>query len=116
MRPGSGAILRSKAQATADATKVVKQVAFHSVAASLFLSDQIDLMITYCSGAPSLQEEAPELTVIAFPPAFEPGPVNGMAILSAKPGALRLALYLMSEKGQAIVRGAELLPVFDEVR
>jgi hypothetical protein len=34
-----------------------------------------------------------------------------MAVLSAKPEALRVALFLLSERGQAIVKDAGLIPV-----
>jgi hypothetical protein len=48
---------------------------------------------------------------VPFPPALDPDPVYGMAVLSAKPEALRVALFLLSERGQAIVKDAGLIPV-----
>ena len=48
-----------------------------------------------------------------MPPQLDPHPLYGMAVLSAKPEALRLALYLLSDKGQAIVAAAGLVPVVD---
>ena len=110
-RPGAGKTLREKAHATDDATKGAKALDGHSAAASLFLTNRIDLMITYCSGAPTVLQDVPEVEIIPFTSVFEPRPVDGMAILSVKPGALRLALYLLSEKGQALVQSAGLIPI-----
>jgi molybdate transport system substrate-binding protein len=102
MRPGSGALLKSKAQAlmSVNATPATPT---QSAAAALFISHQIDMSLTYCSGFPALQKEVPDLTSFPVPPRLDPHPVYGMAVLSDKPGALRLALFLMSEPGQAII-------------
>jgi hypothetical protein len=69
------------------------------------------MAITYCSGVRTLEKDAPELASLPVPPALDPHPVNGAAVLSAKPGALRLMLYLLSEKGQAIIAREGLLPL-----
>jgi molybdate transport system substrate-binding protein len=61
------------------------------------------MSLTYCSGFPALQKEVLDLTSFPVPPRLDPHPVYGMAVLSDKPGALRLALFLMSEPGQAII-------------
>jgi molybdate transport system substrate-binding protein len=108
---GAGQLLRDKAQSAAEATKSAQPVAGHSAGASLFLNNQIDMMISYCSGAPGIEKEVPDVATLAFPPALEPQPVYGLDVLSAKPEAMRLALFLLSEKGQAIVRQAGLMPL-----
>ncbi|HXA92041.1 MAG TPA: substrate-binding domain-containing protein, partial [Steroidobacteraceae bacterium] len=82
-----------------------------SAAAALFAANAIDLSITYCSGTAALEKEAPELTSFPVPPELDPHPVYGVAVLSAKPPALRLALFLLSEKGQAIIATAGLVPL-----
>jgi molybdate transport system substrate-binding protein len=102
MRPGSGALLKSKAQALMS-VKATPATPTQSAAAALFISHQIDMSLTYCSGFPALQKEVPDLTSFPVPPRLDPHPVYGMAVLSDKPGALRLALFLMSEPGQAII-------------
>ncbi len=81
------------------------------VAASLFLNDQTDLMISYCSGVAAIQKEAPDVTAIEFPASLDVHPVYGMVVLSMNPNALRLALFILSEKGQAILERSGLLPV-----
>lgn len=102
MRPGSGAILKGKAQALMS-VKATPATPTQSAQAALFASHRIDMTLTYCSGFPALQREVPDLTSFPVPPRLDPHPVNGMAVLSDKPGALRLALFLMSEQGQAII-------------
>jgi ABC-type molybdate transport system substrate-binding protein len=82
-----------------------------SPAAALFASKQIDMSITYCSGAATLEKEAPDLTSLLVPPQLDPHPLNGVAVLSNKPGALKLALFLLSEKGQAIIASQGLVPL-----
>lgn len=102
LRPGSGAILKAKAQASMN---------LQSPYAALFESGKVDMVITYCSHTGSLEKDVPELTSLEVPPRLAPHPVYGLAVLSGKPAALRLALFLVSEKGQAIIANAGLLPI-----
>ncbi len=115
MRPGAGALLRAKAQHLMGSPSA-PPIPGKSAAASLFLNNLTDMAILYCSGAPALEREAPDVASLAFPPELEVHPVSGMAVLSAKPGALRLALFLLSEKGQAIIQRAGLLPLREIAR
>ena len=110
-RPGAGRILRDKAHATQEAAKAMPPVTGLGGLASLLRNGQIDLMVTYCSAAPALEKEVPDLTTVPFPPELEPGPIYGLAVLSLKPAALRVALLLLSEDGQAILKQAGLLPI-----
>lgn len=112
LNPGSGAILKAKAQAMMNLV-ATPQAPGQSAAAALFAAHQIDLSITYCSGAPALEKDLPELVSFEVPPQLDPHPLYGMAVLSTKPEALRLALYLLSDKGQAIVAAAGLVPVVE---
>jgi molybdate transport system substrate-binding protein len=112
MRPGAGAKLKEKARASMSAT-ATPATATQSAAAALFASNQIDMSITYCSGAAGLVKELPELTSFEVPPRLNPHPVYGIAVLSTKPEAMRTALFLMSEKGQTILAEQGLLPVMD---
>ncbi len=53
----------------------------------------------------------PGLISMPVPDALEVGPVYGMAVLSDRPEAARLALFMVSEKGQAILARGGLLPL-----
>ena len=112
LRPGSGAVLKEKAQALMDVKAKTTSPGQHPYAA-LFESGQVDMAITYCSGIAAMQKDAPDLTSLPVPPQLDPHPVDGLAVLSEKPAAMRLALFLLSEKGQAIVAREGLLPVSD---
>lgn len=112
IRPGAEAILERKAQAS---MSLVAKPATpgQSAAAALFATNAIDLSITYCSGSGTLEKELPELTSLPVPPELDPHPVYGVAVLSAKPEVLRLALFLLSENGQAIIAKQGLVPLAD---
>ena len=113
LHPGAGAILKQKAQASMNLQ--AQAAPGQSTAAALFTSRQIDVTFTYCSGAPALLKEVPELVSFVIPPQLDPHPLYGVAVLSSKPQALKLALYLLSDKGQAIIAQAGLVPVADPV-
>lgn len=110
LRPGSAAILKEKAQASMSLS-AAPAAPNQSPYAALFESRQVDMAITYCSGTTNLQKEVPDLTSLPVPPQLDPHPVYGLAVLSSKPAALRLALFLLSEKGQAIFARAGLVPI-----
>lgn len=110
LRPGAGAILKAKAQANMNLT-AAPTVPGQSATAALFASNKIDVAVAYCSGAASLQKQVPGLTSLEVPPQLDPHPLYGIAVLSDKPQAQRLALFLLSEQGQAIVARAGLVPL-----
>src|SRR5215469_11827256 len=109
-RPGSGATLKEKAQASMSLSAAAT-AANQSPYAALFESGKIDMVITYCSHTTNLEKDVPGLTSLVVPPQLDPHPVYGLAVLSDKPAALRLALFLLSEKGQAIIARAGLMPI-----
>ena len=109
-RPGSGAILKAKAEASMNA-HAEPATPEQSPIAALFASRQIDMTITYCSGVANLQKDVPGLASLPVPAQLDPHPVYGLAVLSDRPAVLRLALYLLSEKGQAIIARAGLVPI-----
>ena len=110
LHPGAGATLKDKAKALMGVTATAAAPG-QSPYGALFATGQIDASITYCSGVPNLGKEVPDLASLPVPADLDPHPVDGLAVLSAKPGAMRLALYLLSEKGQAMVARAGLVPV-----
>jgi molybdate transport system substrate-binding protein len=114
MRPGSGARLKDKANTVMNVVATPASPS-QSAAAALFAARQIDVSITYCSASAGLEQEMPVLTSLIVPAALDPHPVYGIAVLSNKPAALRLALFLLSEKGQGLVAKNGLLPLTDPV-
>lgn len=123
MRPGAGKTLKAKAEAnfTLTAQPAEGQTAQNqsaqnqSAMAALFAQDKVDLTIVYCSAA--VDRELPSLLAsFPVPAALDPHPVYGVAVLDNRPEALRLALYLLSEPGQAIVAKNGLVPLLDGAR
>ncbi|HYM02954.1 MAG TPA: substrate-binding domain-containing protein [Stellaceae bacterium] len=116
LRPGAGRTLRAKAQRAAEAEASAAPQPGLAGVVSLFRNDRIDLMVTYCSVRSALEQVMPEITTVMLPPELDPHPVYAMAVLSARPSALRLALFLLSEQGQSIVSRTGLLPLLDAAR
>jgi len=112
MRPGSGARLKDKAQAMMSVTAEPASPT-QSAAAALFAARRIDLSITYCSASAALIQEVPELSSLEVPATLDLHPVYGIAVLSDRPEVLRIALFLLSERGQAIIAGNGLVPLID---
>jgi len=109
-RPGSGALLKQKAQAMMSVSAEPAGGSGNATVA-LFAARRIDVAITYCSASAALVEELPELSSLEVPAALDPHPVYGIAVLSDRPEVLRIALLLLSEKGQEIIRRNGLVPV-----
>jgi len=111
-KPGAGAKLKEKAQATMTAT-APSPPAELSPAGALFAANLIDMSITYCSAWPALEKEVPDLTSLVPPPELDPHPLDGVAVLSNRPQTMRVALFLLSVKGQAIIAQQGLVPLSD---
>ena len=112
IRTGAGARLKEKARTVMNVTATPADPK-QSAAAALFASRRIDVSITYCSASAGLERELPELVSLPVPAALDPHPVYGIAVLSDKPAAQKLALFLLSEKGQAIIARNGLLPLLE---
>jgi molybdate transport system substrate-binding protein len=109
-RPGAGAALKERAQASMTVTAASSSPG-QSAAAALFAANLVDMSITYCSASAGLEKELADLVSIEVPPALDPRPMYGLAILSDRPEVLRLAVLLLSEQGQAIVARNGLVPL-----
>jgi molybdate transport system substrate-binding protein len=109
-RPGAGAKLKEKAEANMTVT-APSTAPGQSAAAALFAAKLIDMSITYCSASAGLEKEIPDLVSIEVPPALDPHPLYGLAVLSDRPEVLRLAVLLLSEEGQALIARNGLVPL-----
>ena len=111
VRPGATAALRAKVLPLFGGPNSMAPQAGHSPAASIFLADRADALLYYCSGTAAAMTEVPGLVSIQVPAALEVGPVYGLAILSDRPEAARLALFMLSQRGQAMLAKGGLRPV-----
>ena len=108
--PGAGKTLRARADAQMTVSAQPATTG-QSATAALFLAHRIDVAVTYCSASGDLVKEMQGLVSIPVPPAFDPKPVFGVALLSASPAAARFSLLLLSEAGQDAIAASGLIPV-----
>jgi molybdate transport system substrate-binding protein len=112
LKPGARATLEAKAKKlVGGGEKTPPLVPGKGAIEGIFLSDQADVMLIYCSAVPALQREMPSLTSIKLPATLTVEPADGMVILDSKPVALRFVAFVMSEEGQAILRSHGFEPV-----
>ena len=111
IRPGAEAALSRKALQLMGGPAAMTPLAGHGVAASIFLADKADILVSYCSGQGELKRDIADLASIRLPPAIDVAATYGLVVLTANPAAARLALFLLSDKGQAIIAENGLVPV-----
>jgi molybdate transport system substrate-binding protein len=112
LRPGARAILEAKAKKlVGGGEKTPPLVPGKGGVEGIFLADQADVMLIYCSAVSALQNEMPFLSSIKLPTSLTVEPANGMVILDSKAVALRFVAFVMSEDGQATLRSHGFEPV-----
>ncbi len=99
VRPGAGATLRAKAVHLRGGPK-------RDPVAAIFAAGSADGVLSYCSRVPTAG-----LAATPLPSALEPGPVYAMAVDPQAAAAERLAVFIVSAGGQAILRAGGLLPL-----
>jgi len=108
VHPGAKATLNTKALKLLGSPNTMVPMAGRSPSATVFLGNKADALLYYCSGQGGTMNEAPGLSLIQLPPNLSVPTTYGMALLTDNPDAMQLALFLVSEKGQAILARHEL--------
>lgn len=103
LKPGAKATLEAKAQKLTGGPDAPKPPAGRTVYAHLMEQRLADVFLTYCTNAIVAARQVPGLQVVTIPPALAVGADYGLVVLSARPAAARLALYILSPSGQAIL-------------
>jgi molybdate transport system substrate-binding protein len=103
VHPGARAILEAKALQLVGGPNTPPLVPGHGAVQGIFLTNRADVMLGYCSGAGSVMRDVPDLTSVMLPPALTVGPAYGLIVLSDHPLAAQYALFVLSERGQAIL-------------
>ena len=103
VRAGADAVLSQKALKLIGGPAAITPLEGHSPAASIFLADKADVLLVYCSGQQQTLREVPGLKVSRLPPEIDVVATYGLALLTDNPAAARLALFLLSDKGQDIL-------------
>jgi molybdate transport system substrate-binding protein len=111
VKPGADATLSQKALKLFGGPTAITPIAGHSVVASIFLADKADILVSYCSGQGELKRDIPDLASIRLPANIDVVATYGLAVLTDNPAAARLALFLLSDKGQGIIAENGLVPV-----
>ncbi len=113
LRPGAAPVLIAKTLLLLGGPGSMTPQPGHSPAATIFLGNHADALLYYCSGTAATAQEVPGLVSLPVPDDLEVGPVYGLAILSTNPDAGRLALFMLSEQGQTMLRQAGLLKAIE---
>ena len=111
VHPGARATLGAKAMQLFGGPAVIVPTNGNSPGAAVLLADRADAVLEYCSSAAAALREVPDTIATPLPPTLEVGPVYGLAVLGDNPDAQRLALFIVSAPGQAILVRHGLLPV-----
>lgn len=111
LHPGARAILEAKALKLVGGPDSKPLVPGKGQVQGVFLSHAADMMLGYCSGSAAVQRDVPGLASIPLPAGLTVGPAYGMVVLTDHPLATRFALFVMSEKGQAILARYGFRPV-----
>ncbi len=114
IHPGAEKILTDKTLLLLGGPSSMTPQPGHSPIGSIFLGNHADALLYYCSGAVAAAKEVPGLVSLPVPDALEVGPVYGLTVLTGRPEAERLALFMVSEQGQAILARSGLLPLMQE--
>lgn len=110
VHPGAQAVLEGKAQQLLGRPGAAPLIAGHG-AEGVFLSGRADVLIGYCSGAGAIEHAVPDLVAVPFPRPLDVSVPNGLIVLSDSPAAMRFALFILSDAGQAILAQHGLIPV-----
>jgi len=102
VRPGARAALEAKALQLVGGANSAPPPAGRNAYAWL-LDGQADLALTYCTNAVPAAAELPGATVVQLPEALAVGAEYGLVVLTERPGAARLALFILSPEGQMIL-------------
>ena len=109
--PGAQATLDAKAQHLFGGPTAMVPSNGHTPGGAILLSGRADAVLYYCSGAADVVKEVPDTVAVPLPSSLEVNPVYGLSVLGNNPDAMRLALFLVSEPGQAILAKSGLLPI-----
>jgi molybdate transport system substrate-binding protein len=111
LRPGAEATLEAKALKLVGGPDTKPLVAGHGQVEGVFLADKADMMLGYCSGAAEVTRDVPGLVSVPLPSELTVEPAYGMVMLTDNTLAGRFAVFVMSERGQAILERHGFVPV-----
>jgi molybdate transport system substrate-binding protein len=112
MRPGSYAALDRKALKLVGGAQSPQPPPDRSLYGVLLAERKADIFLAYCTAGIDVVREVPGAQVITIPEALAVGASYSLTVLNgARPGADRLALYILSIPGQQILARHGFTPV-----
>jgi ABC-type molybdate transport system substrate-binding protein len=111
LHPGAKAALEAKALQLVGGPASVPLVPGKGQVQGVFLAGKADMMLGYCSGSAAVMADVPGLVSVPLPPALTVQPAYGLVVLTDHPQVQRLALFFVSEQGQAILQRFGFTPV-----
>jgi molybdate transport system substrate-binding protein len=104
IRPGAFAALERKALQLVGGAAPAPAPTDRSVYGALLADGKADLFLTYCTNAGAAARENPGQSVVPLPDALAVAADYGLTVMAAAPpDAYRLALFILSAPGQAIL-------------
>lgn len=103
VRPGAREMLERKALQLVGGPDSKPLVPGRAAIEGIFLSGRADMMLGYCSSGVPVVRAMPDLVNVPLPAELSVGPAYGLVVLTDDPEAARLALFVLSERGQAIL-------------
>lgn len=105
LRPGAAAALEAKAHRLVGGpdSAPLPPGERRSPYGWLIAKGAADLFLTYCTGTAVAAAEVPGARVVPLPALLAVGAEYGMILLTDRPEAMRLALFLLSPAGQAVL-------------
>lgn len=104
VRSGAGAALKAKALKLVGGPQAEKIPSGRSSVPYMFETGKADMFIAYCTTGKQAAAEGVALTVVNLPSALSESADYGLVVLkNAAPEATKFALFILSERGQAIL-------------
>jgi ABC-type molybdate transport system substrate-binding protein len=105
LQPGAKAALEAKALQLTGGPTSPRGPEGRNLYGHVLASGQADIFLAYCTNAGPIAQEEPTLKQVALPPALVVGAEYGLTLVNgASPNAGRLAMFIASPAGQAILR------------
>jgi molybdate transport system substrate-binding protein len=102
---GARAALEAKALTLTGGPTSPPPPAGRSVYAMNVTTGNADIFLAYCTAAAEAKAEVPALQIVAIPPALAVGADYGLSLMrGARIEAVRLAMFVLSPDGQAVLR------------
>ncbi len=111
VRPGARAALEGRALTLTGGPSSPAPPPGRSVYAWHVAEGRADLFLGYCNVGREAAAELPGLRLLELPDALSVGADYGLAVLSPRFEAGRLAMFLLSPPGQAVLAGHGFTPV-----